>query len=90
MNGTRARSSLGPLENLNTPLPSKSASSVKGLSFVESMRGGSSKANLVHSPDSIELKSSGSSSDKENVKAGSLSPISTRKEVTVSTPRSVI
>ncbi|KKK25220.1 hypothetical protein ARAM_001040 [Aspergillus rambellii] len=60
----------------------------------ETMSGGSSKTNssktVLPSTPCVGPRSERSSPRKENIKAGSLSPMSSRKEVIVNSPRSVI
>jgi len=57
--------------------------------WTDNVSGGSSKT-VIPSTPCAEPRSERSSPHKENIKAGSLSPISSRREIIVNSPRSVI
>lgn len=74
----------GPRALENTPLGRGQRNA-----WTDNVSGGSSKMNFPATP-CVKTRSEQSSPRKSNVKAGSVSPISARKEVIVTSPRSVI
>lgn len=72
----------------NTPLGRPSTLSANRNSMADAVSAGSSKTIVPSSPR--DDSSPTSSPRKENAKAGSLSPVSSRKEIVIGTPRSSI
>lgn len=87
LNAWSSRTSLATLEN--TPVYRGRISSANRSSMAETISAESSKTVVPGSPCG-DSKSVASSPRKENIKAGSLSPISSRREVVIGTPRSSI
>ncbi|KAL2787163.1 hypothetical protein BJX66DRAFT_346324 [Aspergillus keveii] len=76
-----------PLDN--TPMYRGRLAFANRNNWTDKVSGGSSKTVLPSTP-CAEPRSERSSPHKENIKAGSLSPISSRREIIVNSPRSVI
>ncbi|KAI9374730.1 hypothetical protein BJX61DRAFT_532179 [Aspergillus egyptiacus] len=86
-NSWSSKNSPAPLEN--TPLYRGRIAFANRSNWTDNISGGSSKTALPTTPRA-EAHSERSSPHKENIKAGSLSPISSRREIIVNSPRSVI
>ncbi|KAL2827559.1 hypothetical protein BDW59DRAFT_179080 [Aspergillus cavernicola] len=86
-NSWSSKNSPVPLDN--TPLYRGRLAFANRSSWTDNVTGGSSKTVLPTTPRA-EAHSEMSSPHKENIKAGSLSPISSRREIIVNSPRSVI
>jgi hypothetical protein len=78
--------SLNALDSTNTPIYRARPFSLTRGSLTD-ISGGSSKTAMPKSPTS-EPRSYMSSPHKENIKTGSVSPVSSRMEIIISTPRS--
>ncbi|KAJ5611296.1 hypothetical protein N7510_008015 [Penicillium lagena] len=78
--------SLNALDSTNTPVYRARPFSLTRGSLTD-ISGGSSKTAMPESPI-IEPRSYMSSPNKENIRAGSVSPVSSRLEIIISTPRS--
>ncbi|KAL2869224.1 putative RNA binding protein MSSP-2 [Aspergillus lucknowensis] len=86
-NSWSSKNSPVPLDN--TPLYRGRLGLVNRSNWTDNVSGGSSKTVLPSTP-CVEPRSERTSPHKENIKAGSLSPISSRREIIVNSPRSVI
>ncbi|KAL4872862.1 hypothetical protein BDV12DRAFT_210172 [Aspergillus spectabilis] len=86
-NSWSSKNSPVPLDN--TPLYRGRLAFANRSNWTDNVSGGSSKTALPTTPRA-EARSERSSPHKENIKAGSLSPISSRREIIVNSPRSVI
>ncbi|KAL4786301.1 hypothetical protein BJX76DRAFT_365956 [Aspergillus varians] len=86
-NSWSSKNSPAPLDN--TPMYRGRLAFSNRNNWTDNISGGSSKTVLPSTP-CVEPRSERSSPHKENIKAGSLSPMSSRREIIVNSPRSVI